>query len=82
MACADARRGQGEQAQVLGLEVVGLLRLDIDDADDAVLDDQRNCQLGAHAGIDIDVVLGLADVVDQNGLRVPARPVRRCLCPS
>ena len=40
-----------KQTHVLGREVIRLLGLDIDHANHAILDDQRNGQLGAHAGI-------------------------------
>ena len=64
----DARGGHGEQLQVLGLEVVGLLRLDVDDPDEPVLDDQWHGQLRAHRRVHVDVVRVLKDVVDQDGL--------------
>ena len=51
----DARGGQREQVQVLGAEVVGLLAFEVHDADQPVLGDQRNGQLGADVGIGGDV---------------------------
>ena len=64
----DARGGEGEHVQVLGAEVVGLLALQVHDADEAVFGDQRDGQLGADVGIGGDVVLGGGDVVEQDGL--------------
>ena len=51
----DARGGQGEQVQMLGAEVAGLLAFQVHDADEAVLGDERHGQFGAHVGIDGDV---------------------------
>ena len=64
----DAGGGEGEQVEVLGAEVVGLLAFEIHDADEAVLGDERHGQLGADFGIGGDVVLGGGDVVEQDGL--------------
>ena len=50
---------------MLRLEVIRLLRLDIDDANHAVLGDQRHRQLRAHVGISVDVVFRSGDVVHQ-----------------
>ena len=64
----NARSGELQQMQVFGLKIIRLLRLDIDDADHAILDDQRHCQLRADMRIDVDIVFRLADVVHQHGL--------------
>ena len=42
----DARCGQREQVKMLGLEEVGLLALEIQDADEAVFGDERNGEFG------------------------------------
>ncbi len=55
-----ARGGEFEQALVLFGEEGGELGLEVDDADDAVLDDERDGELGAHVGVGVDVVLDLA----------------------
>jgi hypothetical protein len=65
---SDAGGGELQQPEVLGREVIRLFGLDVDDADDAILDNQRNSQLGAHSRVGVDVILGLADIVDENGL--------------
>ncbi len=51
----DARGDDGEDAAVLFGEVAALGGLQVEHADDAVLDDERNCQLGAHARMRVDV---------------------------
>ncbi len=56
--------------QVFLREVIRLLGLDIDDADEAVSGDERHGQLGADVGIGIDVIRRLGDVVHQHGLAV------------
>ena len=61
-----ARGGQFQQPLVLVGEVAGLLGLEIDDADDAVLHDQRHGQLGQHVRVGVDVVLPRAHVLDQD----------------
>ena len=53
----DARCGEGEQVQVLGTEIAGLLALEVHHADEAVLGDQRHREFGAHIGIGRDVAL-------------------------
>ncbi len=40
----------------------------IDDADDLVLDDERDGELGADVGVGVDVVVGFGDVLDEDGL--------------
>ena len=50
-----------------GVKYGGGLRLDVEDADDLVLDDERNGQLGADVGVGVDVVFGLGDVFDEEG---------------
>ena len=64
----NSRRRQFEQAKLLLLEVADLLAFDVDDADDAALDDERHSQLGAHRRICRDVVLLVPHIVDQNRL--------------
>ena len=54
-----------EQALMLECEVGGGLRLKVDDADDLVLDDERDGQLGADVGVGVDVVFGSRDVFDE-----------------
>src|SRR5438270_12456248 len=49
-------------------EISRLTRLDIDYADDAVLGDQRNGQLGADVGDSLNVAGVLSDIVDEHGL--------------
>ena len=63
----DARGKQRQQPLVLFGEGAGLIGFDVDHADDFVLGDQRNGQLGAHAGRGVDEVLFGGDVVDQHG---------------
>ena len=60
----DANKRQ--QALVLFGEGAGLVGFHVDHADDLVLGDQRNGQLGAHAGRGVDEVLLGCDVVDQH----------------
>ena len=57
-----------EEALVLEGEVAGGLGLEVEDADDLVLDDERDGELGTHVGIGVDVVLGLGDVFDEERL--------------
>ena len=64
----DARGGEREQVQVLRAEVVGLLALEVHDADEAVFGDERNGEFGAHVGVGGDVVFDGGDVVEQDGL--------------
>ncbi len=54
-----ARGGEFEQALVLVGEVGGVLGLEVDDADDAVLDDERDGEFGEDVGVGVDVVLDL-----------------------
>ncbi len=49
-----------EQALVLVGEEGGVLGLDVDDADDLVLDDEGDGEFGADVGVGVDVVLGTA----------------------
>ncbi len=51
-----ARGDELEQALMFVGEVAGGLGLDIEDADDPVLDDERNGELGADVGVGVDVV--------------------------
>ena len=53
--------------QMFRLEVVGLLGLDIDDANHPIFCHQRNGQFRANLGIRIDVIGKRADIVDQHG---------------
>src|ERR1700689_1214515 len=55
-------------------EVAGLARLDVDDADDAILGNQRNGQLRADIGNALDVARILGNIFNQNRL-----PQLRCL---
>ena len=68
MAWAMRDAGEREQVEVLGLEEVGLLALEIEHADEAILGDERNGEFGADVGIGGDVALDLGDVVDEHGL--------------
>src|SRR5580658_6545213 len=63
-----ARRRKREQVQMLGLEVAGLLALNVHHADEPVLGDQRKRQFRPHVGVGWDVVLRLGHVVQQHGL--------------
>ena len=62
-----ARGDEFEQTLMLVREVAHLLRLDIEDADDLVLDDQGYGKLGADIRVGIDVVLVRGDVFHENG---------------
>ena len=62
-----ARGGEFEQALVLLSEVGGELGLQVDDADDAVLDDERDGELGENRRVGFDVVVDLFDVFDEDG---------------
>ena len=64
----DARCGEGEQVQVLGLKKSGCFALEIHDADEAVFGDERNGEFGADVGVGGDVVFDCGDVVEQHGL--------------
>ena len=64
----DARCRQREQVKVLGLEEVGLLAFEIQDADEAVLGNERNGELRTDVGVGGDVVFDFGDVVDEHGL--------------
>ena len=50
------------------LKVVGLLGLNVDDADDAIFNDERDGEFGVDLGIGVDVVFELADLGDEHGL--------------
>ena len=69
---------QLEQTLVFQREVADLLGLDVDDADDLVLDDERNREFGADIGVGVDVVFGCGDVFDEDGFALqsglPATP--------
>ena len=68
-----ARADQRQQPLVFFGEAAGFVRLQIQHADDPILDDQRNRQLRAHVGSARDVLGMLRHVVDQDGLA----PLRR-----
>ena len=46
-------------------EVRRSFRLQVEDADDLVLDDERDGEFGADIGVRVDVVFVLRDVVDE-----------------
>ena len=54
--------------KVLGLEEAGLFAFEIEDADEAVLGNERDGEFGAYVGIDVDVGFDGTDVVDEHGL--------------
>lgn len=56
-----------EQALVFKGEVAHGFGLEVEDADDLVLDDERDGEFGADVGVGVDVVLGLGDVFDEEG---------------
>ncbi len=64
----NARGGEGEQMQVLGAEVVGLLAFDVHDADEAIFCDEGNGELGADFGVGGEVIRIHGDIVEQDGL--------------
>jgi len=68
-----ARGGQFQQSLMLGGEESGMFGLEVDDADDAILDDQRHGEFRHDVGVRVDVVLNLGDVFDQNGRSLAGR---------
>jgi hypothetical protein len=50
------------------LEEIGLLAFEVKDSDEAVLDDERNCEFGANVGIGRDIAFNLGDIVNEHGL--------------
>ena len=64
----NARGSEGEHVKVLGAEEVGLFAFNVHDADEAVLGDEWDGQLGTHVGIGIDIVLLGGGVVEEDGL--------------
>ena len=77
-----ARGGEFQQALVFLGEVAALLGLEIDDADDAVLDDQRHRELGLHIGVGVDVVVDLCARPRPGWTGARPRPGRRCRGPA
>src|SRR5208283_372229 len=63
-----ARGDQREHALVLLGEVALFTSLQVDHADHAVLDNQRDGQLGLHVGQSLDVVIGEGCIGDEHGL--------------
>ena len=57
-----------EEALVFGGEVAECFGLEIEDADDLVLDDERDGEFGADVGVGVDVVVEPGDVFDEEGL--------------
>ena len=64
----DTGSGKFEQALVVGSEESWHFGLQVEHANDLVLDDERDGQLGAHGGVGVDVVFELADVLDEDRL--------------
>ncbi len=56
-----------EEALVFEGEVADLFGLKVEDADDLVLDDERDGEFGANVGVGVDVVVGGGDVFDEEG---------------
>jgi len=57
-----------EEALMLESEVADLFGLDVDDADDLVLDDEGDGELGADVRVGVDVVFSIGYVFDEDGL--------------
>ena len=68
MACAMREAVRVSRCRCSGWKIADLLAFEIHDADEAVLGDERNGQLGADVGVGVDVVFGGGDVVEQDGL--------------
>jgi len=54
--------------EVLWAEVAGLFALDVHYADESIFGDEGNGELGANIGVDVDVIFGGFDVVEEDGL--------------
>ena len=70
-----------EETLVLGGEEAGDLGFEVENADDLVLDDERDGEFGANGGIGADVVLGVrasGDVLDAEGAALEGQSGRRC----
>ncbi len=55
-----ARGGEFQQALMVVGEEAGISDCEVEHADDLVLDDQRDGELGAHGGVGVDVVVDLS----------------------
>ena len=56
-----------KEALVFESEVADLLGLDVENADDLVLDDEGNGEFRTDVGVSVDVVVGCGDVFDEEG---------------
>src|SRR5258708_4457997 len=70
----NARGHQRKHARVFILEVVAHRGLNVDHANDAVLVDQRDSQLGAGAGNGFNVIAVLGDIIHQDDAALFHRP--------
>src|SRR5271168_1660995 len=65
---ADARGDQSQNCLLIGREIIELVAFDVQDADDAATDDQRDGQLGANGIEGVEVARVRAHVANANGL--------------
>ncbi len=64
----DARGRHGEHMEMLGTEEIRLFAFNIHDADEPILGDEGDGQLGTHVGIGGDVEVRGGNVVEQDRL--------------
>src|SRR5882757_8605352 len=68
-----ARGDKFKEALVFEGEVADGFGLEVEYADDFVLDDERDREFGADVGVGVDVVVGFGDVFDEEGFALERR---------